>query len=169
MKLLVLGCPPAPANDSINSVMHVKTHYKASEWDQFNDSMHKLVKQSYQLLELAVTDRGAYCYRESYEHLCIDQLTWIRMTAQQREIHLCKASSTSIVSPLANIELSVQFSDSSSDLDYSPINISPEEAKVENVPIETVRGIWIKARDLLKTPETVISGHQLTDQDPQTI
>ena len=63
----------------------------------------------------------------------------------------------------------MQFSDSSSDLDYSPINISPEEAKVENVPIKTVRGIWIKARDLLKTPETVISGPQLTDQDPQTI
>ena len=95
VKLLVLGCPPAPANDSINSVMHVKTHYKASEWVQFNDSMHKLVKQLYQLLELAITDRGAYCYRESYEHLCIDQLTWIRMTAQQRVIHLCKASSTS--------------------------------------------------------------------------
>lgn len=103
-----LGCPPAKyytnASECINSVMHEKTHYKASEWDQFNDSMHKLVKQSYQLTELAVIDRGAYCYREPYKHFCIDQLVWIRMTSKQREIHLRKTNSISVVGPLAHVE-----------------------------------------------------------------
>ena len=62
-----LGCPPNPyyTNDSecINSVMHGKTEYKASQWDQFNISMQELVHQSYQLLELAVLDRGVARFR----------------------------------------------------------------------------------------------------------
>ncbi len=43
-----LGCPPAlyytNASECMNSVMHNKTQYKASEWDQFNVNMQQLVK-----------------------------------------------------------------------------------------------------------------------------
>ena len=54
--------------------MHGKTQYKASQWDQFNISMQELVKQSYQLLELAVLDRGVARFRPVYKYLTVDQL-----------------------------------------------------------------------------------------------
>ena len=45
-----LGIPPSSHytnnSESMNGVMHTKTHYKASEWDQFNESMHELVCSS---------------------------------------------------------------------------------------------------------------------------
>ena len=73
-----LGCPPSPyyTNNSecINSVMHNKTQYKASEWDQFNAKMQELVQQSHQLLEMVVSDCGAARFRHKYKSLCIDQL-----------------------------------------------------------------------------------------------
>lgn len=148
-----LGCPPAPyytnASECMNSVMHEKTHYKASEWDKFNKSMHKLVKQCYQLTELAVIDRGAYCYKEPYKHLCVDQLSWIRMTTKQREIHLQKAYCTSVVGPLANINELAPQSEPDPVLDYSPIHVCPEEANLDNVPLETLRGVWIISSKLL--------------------
>lgn len=66
-----LGCPPSPyyTNDSecINSVMHAKTHYKASEWDKFNTAMQDLVEQSNKLSELAVIDKGAARFRCMYK------------------------------------------------------------------------------------------------------
>ena len=65
-----LGCPPNPyyTNDSecIDSVMHGKTEYKASQWDRFNISMQELVCQSYQQLEVAVLDRGVVRFRLMY-------------------------------------------------------------------------------------------------------
>lgn len=33
------------------------------------------------------------------------------------------------------------------------------------MPLETLRGIWIKAKDLLKTPGAVINGPRLADQE----
>ena len=168
-----LGCPPTPyytnASECINSVMHEKTHYKASEWDRFNDSMHELAKQSLQVAELAVIDRGAYQYRHPYKHLCMDQLKWIRMTSNQRELHLHKVAITPVVGPLEDVVQSVHALSDSSVSDFSPLSLSPEEAKVENVPFETVRGIWSKARDLLKTPGAVVNGPRLSNTDPQTV
>lgn len=162
-----LGSPPAPyytnASECINSE---KTQYKASEWDQFNDSMHGLVKQSYQLQEISVIDRGAYRYRDSYQHLRVDQLKWIRMTTKQREFHLHKVSTTALVGPLHDIDQSVH---ASAVYDYSPLSITPEQAKIENVPLETVRGIWSKARDLLKSPGAVVNGPRLSSTDPRTV
>lgn len=61
-----LGIPPfsyyTNNSESMNSVMHTKTHYKASEWDQFNKSMHELVQQSNKLVEMSVIGRGSYCF-----------------------------------------------------------------------------------------------------------
>ena len=83
-----LGCPSSPyyTNDSesINSVIHSKTHYKASEWDKFNIAMQELVEQSNQLLELAVIDKGSAQFRCMYKELVVDHLQWMRMTPKQR-------------------------------------------------------------------------------------
>lgn len=85
-----LGIPPfsyyTNNSESMNSVMHTKTHYKASEWDQFNESMHELVQQSNKLVEMSVIGRGSYCFCKSYMHLEVDQQQWMHMTTKQREI-----------------------------------------------------------------------------------
>ena len=154
-----LGSPPSPyyTNDSecINSVMHSKTHYKASEWDKFNLSMQELVEQSYKLLELAVIDKGAARFRSMYKDLVVDQLQWVRMTSKQRELHLRKVATRKVVGSLSNTDETSVLDDGN---DYSPLSLSPEEANLSNIPLETVRGIWTKAKSLLETPRAVVNG-----------
>lgn len=121
--------------------MHEKTNYKASEWNLFNESMHGLVKQSNQVTEMAIIDRGVYRYRDPYQYLRVDQLKWIRMTAKQRELHIRKVATTAVVGPLDGIDDPVP-----SDSDYSPLSIGPDEAKLKHLPLETVRGIGKKPK-----------------------
>jgi len=155
-----LGCPPSPyyTNDSecINSVMHAKTHYKASEWDKFNTAMQDLVEQSNKLSELAVIDKGAARFRCMYKELVVDQLQWMRMTTKQRQLHLRKVSATKVVGSLATaVESSVT---DTNDDDYSPLLLTPEEANLATLPSDTVCGIWRKAQELLKTSGAVVNG-----------
>ena len=50
-------CHHTDGSECINSVMHAKTHYKASEWDRFNIAMQEeLVEQSNML---TVIDKGS--------------------------------------------------------------------------------------------------------------
>lgn len=53
--------------------------------------------------------------------------------------------------------ISVESSVTDTD-DYSPLSLSPQEANLATLPIETVRGIWHKAQELLKTPGAVVNG-----------
>ena len=159
-----LGIPLSPSytNNSklMNSVVYTKTHCKASEWDQLNESMHELVQQSNKLVEMSVIGRGSYCFCKLYKHLEVDQLQWMHMTTKQREIHMNKIYTTVPVSALENI--------STSNDNYSPLTIIPEETNIVNIPPETLNGIWCKASDL-RMQGAVVAGPRLTSADPQTI
>ena len=73
-----LGYPLSPyyTNDSesIGSIMHAKTHYKASEWYKFNKAMEELVEQSNKLPELAMIDKGSARFLCMHKELVVDQL-----------------------------------------------------------------------------------------------
>ena len=86
------------------------------------------------------------------------------MDSNDRELHLRKVSTTAIVGPLDGIDDPVP-----SDSDFSPLSIGPEEARIEHVPLETVRGMWKKAKDLLTTPGAVVNGPRFSNSDPQTV
>ena len=163
-----LGSPPSPhyTNDSeyINSVMHGKTEYKASQWDQFNSSMQDLVHQSYQLLELAVLKKGVARFRSMYKHLIVDQLKWVKMTPKQRELHLHKVSTTKVSGSTDDETSSFNCS-----TDYSPIPISPDEADLPNIPFTTVQGIWNKAKEILQIQGAVVNGPRFSKSVDRTI
>ena len=89
--------------------MHTKTHYKASEWDQFNESMHELVQQSNKLVEMSVIGRGSYCFCKSYMHLEVDQQQWMHMTTKQREIWLTSLMLTLKVKIVNNLLLKLSL------------------------------------------------------------
>ena len=141
-----LGCLPCPyyTNDSecINSVMHNKTQYKASQWDQFNAKMQELVLQSNQLLEMAVLDWGAARFRHMYRSLIVDQLKWVKITSKQREIHLHKVSAAEVQGVLSCNEDTC--CSEANNFDYSPLPVSPQEANLSGIPLSTVEGIWPK-------------------------
>ena len=81
-----------------------------------------------------------------YKELVVDHLQWMRMTPKQRELHLRKVATVKVVGSLTNTN------------DYSSLSLSPEEANIATLPIETVCGIWCKAQELLKTPGAVVNG-----------
>ena len=137
-----MGRPPSPyyTSDSecINSVMHCRTQYKASQWHEFNSNMQELMHQSYQLLELAVLDKGGARLRPMYKHLIIDQIK-VKMTSKQQQLHLSKVAKTE----------AARSSDDTSSLDSSntdylwpsPLPISPDEAGLSDIPLATEIGI----------------------------
>ena len=59
-----------------------------------------------------------------------------------------------VVGSLSNAEETSVLADGN---DYSLLSLSPEEANLSNIPLETVRGIWTKANPLLETPQAVVN------------
>ena len=41
-------------------MLYAKVQFKKSQWHEFNDSMKELIKESYDLVELAVIDSGDF-------------------------------------------------------------------------------------------------------------
>ena len=66
-----LGSPPSPfytnTSESLNNMLHSKVQFKKSQWQQFNESMKELIKESYALVELAVTDIGEFKFKSQYQ------------------------------------------------------------------------------------------------------
>ena len=81
-----LGSPPSPfytnTSESLNNMLHSKVQLK-SQWQQFNESVKELIKESYNLIELAVIDIGEFKFKSQYQHLVIPQSQWFKMTPQQ--------------------------------------------------------------------------------------
>ena len=128
--------------------------------------MQDLERQSYQLLELAVLDKGVARLRPKYKHLIVDQLKWIKMTPKQREAHRHKVATTKVTG-------SVSYAGDESILldciDYSPIPITPNEADLPNIPSTTVQGIWCKAKELLQTQGAIVNGPRYSMSLDKTI
>ena len=97
--------------------------------------MQDLVRQLYQLLELAVLDKGVARFRPMYKHLTVDHLKWVKMTLKQRELHLNKVATTKV---LGSVSSAAEDFDCS---DYSPMPIGPDKADLPNIPFTTVQGI----------------------------
>ena len=98
-----LSSPPSPFYmytnicESLNSVLHEKVHYKASEWHKFNDATRELVHQSYWIVELSVIDHSLFTFQPQYKNLVISQDRWFRMMSKQHQSHLAKVVSNSTV------------------------------------------------------------------------
>lgn len=71
------------------------------------------------------------------------------MTTKQRELHLHKVSSAPVVELLDELDHDGPSPSQSSLTDYSPLPVSPEQANLGYIPLETVRSIWSKAKVLL--------------------
>ncbi len=54
-------------------------------------------------------------------------------------------------------------------LSVSPLSVTPEEANLAHIPLETARGIWRKEKELLTTPGAVVNGPHLQKTGPQTV
>ena len=82
--------------------------------------MGELVKQSYQIVELAVIDHGDFCFRSQYQHLVVSQDCWFRMIPKQRQNNLC---------------------------DVLLLTTKSEKPR-ESLPMLDLQGIWHKAEQL---------------------
>ena len=80
-------------SESLNNMLHAKVQFKKSQWHGFNESMKELVKESYNLVELAVIDSGDFKFKSQYQDLVVPQSRWFKMTLKQRQYHLSKVSS----------------------------------------------------------------------------
>ena len=131
-------------------MLHSKVQFKKSQWQQFNGSMKELIKESYNLIELAVIDIGEFKFKSQYQHLVTPQSQWFKMTPQQREHHIMsKVSSTSVKVYSSNFGDGSNFGDSVplSDLPGNvSLPMSVDDAKIQSVPKEVLEGIWRKAK-----------------------
>ena len=78
------------------------------------------------------------------------------MTTKQREIHLRKVATAEVQGVLnCNEDACCRVP---KNFDYSPLPVSPQEAKLSGIPLSTVEGIWKKAKDLLEKEGAVVNG-----------
>ena len=160
-----LGSPPSPfytnASESLNNMLHVKVQYKKSQWHDFNESMKELIKETYNLVELAVIDIGDFKFKSRYHHLVVPQSRWFEMTSQQRQHHLSKVSSTPVSSTPVN-ECGNSIDDSAVPLNdlqgNMSLSLSVEEAKIQSLPRAVLDGIWGKAKQLINTSGQIVEG-----------
>ena len=161
-----LGSPPSPyytnTSESLNNMLHAKVQFKKSQWHGFNESMKELVKESYNLVELAVIDSGDFKFKFQYQDLVVSQSRWFKMTLKQRQYHLSKVSSAQVkecdnnsfgVSDIPLNDLPLNDSSNSTSL-----SIFVNDAQIRSVPKEVLHGIWGKAKELISMPGQVVEG-----------
>ena len=153
-----LGSPPSPfytnASESLNNMLHAKVQYKKSQWHDFNESMKELIKETYNLVELAVIDIGDFKFKSQYCHLIVPQSRWFKMTPQQRQHHLSKVSSTQLTEcGVSIVDTVVPLNDSTANISLS---LSVEEANIQSLPKAVIDGMWSKAKQLINTSSQVM-------------
>ena len=162
--------------ECLNSMLHEKVRYKASEWHKFNDAMKDLVKQSYQIAELSIIDHGDFCFRQQYQHLIVDQQRWFKMTQKQRQSHINKVAATvpthSISEQIQNNSSLLEPTSSSSSDGISlskdsqatlPIfEVSAVDSHIQSLPAAVLAQVWDKARELLSKPGLVMDAPSIS-------
>ena len=156
-----LGSPPSPfytnTSESLNNMLHAKVQFKKSQWHEFNESMKELIKETYNLVELAVIDVGDFRFKSQYQHLVVPQSRWFKMTPLQRQHHLSKVSSTSVNESSSSID-DVAVTAVPLSVLSDKLSMSVEEAKIQSVPKVILDGIWSKAKQLINTSGQVVEG-----------
>jgi len=137
-----LGSPPSPfytnTSESLNNMLHAKVQFKRSQWHEFNESMKELIKESYNLVELAVIDSGDFKFKSQYQDLVVPQSRWFKMTLKQRQHHLSKVSSAAVKECESNLSFDINdlpLNDLPRDISLS---VSVDDAQIQLVPNEVL-------------------------------
>ena len=151
-----LGSPPSPyytnTSENLNNMLHAKVQFKKFQWHEFNKSMKELVKENYNLVELAVIDSGDFTFKSQYQDLVVPQSQWFKMTLKQQQYHLSKVSSAQVKECDSSFGISdIPLNDLPlNDLsDITSLSISVDDAQMQSVPKEVLHGIWGKAKELI--------------------
>ena len=179
-----LGSPPQTfttnASEAVNSVIKNQVGYKSHQLIQFVDHLKAVVDEQYREIERAIIGRGKYRLKKQYSFLQVSEERWFKMNESQRLDHIKKVSTTKVEEHMRSKALSMQglntssFSSSSSSSGFSsssaltaPVNshmlsvdVNTVAANV-SVPLDSLKGIWQKAEELLQSPEGMSSapGH----------
>ena len=96
-----LGCPPQPfttnASESVNAILKNKVNFKKTELPLFIENVKDLVKEQRKEIERAIIGRGKYELKKGYKFLEVPEEKWFLMNASQRQSHLAKLQSVSII------------------------------------------------------------------------
>lgn len=150
-----LGMPPVPfttnASESLNAMLKRKVHFKKNELPTFVNHLKQLVEEQERELERCIIGRGKYQFRKEFRHLEIKESDWFRMSRDQRERHLKKVAQVNLISASTDATLrECEFE--------AQLPISPEEFHCGlKIPLESVRGIWKKASELLSDSTAISS------------
>ena len=96
-----LGNPPSTfstnASESINALLKHKVDYQKQQLPMFIEKVQELVAEQKQEVERAVVNRGKWRLRSQYRYLGVQEQAWFTMTAQQRQRHLSRVHSVSLM------------------------------------------------------------------------
>ena len=182
-----LGDPPAlfttNASESVNSLVKNRMDYKKHELPEFLDKLKSLIDDQEKEMEKAIIGRGKYELCEQYKRLEKAEDEWfMRMTPAQRQAHLKRLSSLSVMAK----EKAPRFSSLSKHVDQSEkpccnrqLFQPPQQNKLQGtmnlsvsvdefsdsviIPAAVLDAIWSKAGDILSDSMamcTVPGGHQ---------
>ena len=141
-----LGQPPTKYttnnNESINKMVKEHVRFRKQEWPQFHGKLHSLVEQEHIEFEKAIFGLGEYSLVAEFKHLEVPQCTWIRMSKQQKEGRVQKASS---VKAYTNVVTSKNVSQQEKSDDSSGsvlLSVAWEDSGVQHLSSYRLSEMW---------------------------
>ena len=168
-----LGNPPAifttNSSESINAVVKRKVNFKETEWPKFNQQLKQIVNEMHEEGIRALSGRGCYRLCKLYKHLQVDPSRWVQMTADQRRALVKRFDLAPLqVSKIGEQQGEASFSGEGDQsftggaqagpaISTAPkLSVTAENSGIQTLTFETVRCIWVKAEEYLKSKSDVV-------------
>lgn len=177
-----LGNPPAifttNSSESINAMIKRKVNFKETEWPKFNQELKQIVNVMHEEGIRALSGRGCYRLCKPYKHLQVDPSRWAQMTADQRRALVKQFDSAPLQVPnfgeqggrapqpvVTSISGEAQLEKQSlaggaqavaATNAATKLSVTAENSGIQTLTFETVRCIWAKAEEYLRSGNDVV-------------
>ena len=143
-------------SESINKVIKLEVEWKESRLPVLIDHLRAITDQHLSETEKAVISRGEWEFITQYAYLKICEPTWFTLSKEAKEKHMKKILTCELETPIMSSKAGTRKTE-------SKLSITVEESGVKNIAESTLRNIWEKADNLLKSEGSILTATWISD------
>ena len=131
---------------------------KCSQLVVFVEKLKEVIDDQEKEVDKAVINRGKFHFKSEYKHLEVPETKWYKMSASQRKAHLDRITHATVATPhmLDSASSPARASTSIASTPDSMLSVNLNEAaSMVCIPKPCLRGIWLKAAELLSVPGSI--------------
>lgn len=149
-------------SESINKVIKLEVEWKETKLPVLIGHLRAITNQHVSELEKAVIGRGEWHFIAPYACLKFPAITWFSLKQDAKERHMKKVLTY-------ELEAAAVKSRAGPSKPGSRIGVSVEDSGVKNIAQSTLRGIWEKADNLLKSDGSIMKAAWISDDKARLV